>query len=92
MSSVSRVRLVMKPGALYEIRRAPGVQADLQRRARKVLEAVGGEAAGYMMSSTQGRKNPQGRWRASVFTATPKAMRQNARDNTLVRNFGAARG
>ncbi|WP_342800974.1 hypothetical protein [Nocardia sp. No.11] len=86
------MRLVMKRDALYEIRRAPGVQRDLERRARKVLAAAGGEAAGYMMSTTQGEKKPQGRWRAAVFTSNFKAIKDNARNNTLVRNFGAARG
>ncbi|MFI9507570.1 hypothetical protein [Nocardia sp. NPDC052566] len=88
----SRVRLVWKRDGLYELRRQPGVIRDLERRGRAVLAAVGGEAAGYMMSSSQGARNPQGRWRVAVFTATARAMRSNARHNTLVRNFGAARG
>lgn len=89
---MSNFRLVMNRGALYDIRRAPRVQADLVARARAVAEGCGGAEAGYLVGNTQGRKNPQGRWRATVFTSTVKAMVDNRRNNTLVRNFGRARG
>lgn len=78
--------------ALYDLRRAPGVRADLERRGRAVLEACGGTAKGYMMSSFQGAKHPQGRWHVNVFTATPYAMASNMKHQTLVRAFKAARG
>ena len=87
-----RMRLVIKRDAMYELRRAPQVQIELVRRARRVAEACGGAAAGYLMSSSQGRKNPQGRHRAAVYTATAKAMIDNRRNNTLVKNVGRARG
>ncbi|MBF6189426.1 hypothetical protein [Nocardia farcinica] len=89
--ATSDTRLVMKPGALYQLRREPGVRADLERRGRAVLSRCG-EAAGYMMTSGQGAKRPQGRWRVAVFTANVTAMVDNRRHNTLVRAFGAARG
>ncbi|WP_043673577.1 hypothetical protein [Nocardia vulneris] len=89
---MANFRLVMKRDALYKIRSEPGVRQDLERRGRAILGAAGGEAAGYMMSSRQGAKSPQGRWQVSVFAATAVAMRQNAQDNTLVRAFGAANG
>lgn len=85
------VRLVMKPNALWQLRREPGVRADLERRGRAVLRQCG-EANGYMMSSSQGQKAPQGRWRVSVFTSNAMAMVDNRRHDTLVRAFGAARG
>ncbi|MGY2019398.1 hypothetical protein [Nocardia gipuzkoensis] len=85
-------RIEMKQGALYELRRAPKVRQDLERRARAVQDACGGPAAGYLMSSTQGAKKPQGRWRTAVFTANIEAMLDNRRNNTLVRAFRAARG
>lgn len=89
---MSDVRIEIKRGALYDLRREPGVRQDCERRARAVLQAAGGEAAGYMMSSSQGAKRPQGRWRAAVFTSNFDAILDNARNNTLVRAFGAARG
>lgn len=78
--------------AFHDIRTSPGVRADLERRGRAVLQACGGTAAGYAMSSYLGSKRPQGRWQISIYTATPRAMASNAKHNTLVRNFGAARG
>lgn len=88
----SGTRVVIKRGALYDLRREPGVRADCERRARAVLNAAGGEHMGYMMSSTQGAKKPQGRWRAAVFTSNFKAIKDNAQHNTLLRSLGAARG
>jgi hypothetical protein len=85
-------RLEIREGALYELRSAPGVQAELERRARAVLEACGGEAAGYALSSGQGAKRPQGRWRTAVYTSNLNARVDNARNQTLIRNFGAASG
>lgn len=82
----------MKPGALYKLRSEPGVIAELERRGGAILRRCGGERAGYMMASRQGKKKPQGRWQVTVFTATAEAMVDNQRHNTLVRNFGAARG
>lgn len=85
-------KLKINNQALYDLRRAPGVRADLERRGRAVLEACGGTAKGFMMSSFQGARKPQGRWHVQVFTATPRAMASNMKHNTLVRGFGAARG
>jgi hypothetical protein len=85
-------RIEWKPGAFYELRRAAGVRRDLEARGRAVLEACGGEAAGYVMTSEQGSRDPQGRWQVSVIAATEEARIDNGRHNTLVRNFGAARG
>lgn len=84
-------RIEMKRDALYETRRAPILRDDLERCARVVLDAAGGEAAGYMMSSSQGAKQPQGRWRTAVFTANFAAILDNRRNNTLVRAFAAGR-
>lgn len=88
----SNVEITWNLAAFKEIRRSPGVRADLERRGRQVLDACGGEAEGYGMTSHQGDARPEGRWQIEVFTKTPEAMVENARDNTLVRNFKAARG
>lgn len=71
------------------LRSAPGVVADLERRASAVKDAAGD---GFEMGSRQGAARPQGRWRTSVVTATPKAMRKNQRDNTLLRALESGRG
>lgn len=85
-------RIVFKRDAFYNLRSSPEVVRELERRGRAVLEAAGGEEAGYMMSSSQGQKNPQGRWRVAVFTSNAKSMVDNQRHNTLIRSFGAAHG
>jgi hypothetical protein len=85
-------RIEWNPNAFYEMRRAPGVIRELERRGRAVLNACGGEAAGYVMTSEQGDRSPQGRWQVSVIAATEEARIDNGRNQTLIRNFGAARG
>ncbi|MFC5789670.1 hypothetical protein ACFPPE_07355 [Agromyces tardus] len=86
------MKLVFKRDAMYDVRQQPKVRADLLARAEAVAAACGGEEAGYATSSTQGAKKPQGRWRAAVYTMTFDAILDNARNNTLVRRFGSARG
>lgn len=84
-------RFVPKMGALYEVRRMPVVKVELRKKAQKVLDAAGGHAAGYATSERQGEKRPQGRWRVNVYTATRAARRDNAQNNTLLRNLNRAR-
>ncbi|RBO82070.1 hypothetical protein [Nocardia puris] len=78
--------------AFRQLRSAPGVVADLERRGRALMNACGGEAAGYVMTSEQGARNPQGRWQVSVIAASEEARIDNGQNNTLIRNLGAARG
>lgn len=82
------IRFRWKPNALYEVRRLPGVQGEVERHASRIATAAG---SGFSWSSRQGRKNPQGRWRAIVYPDTWAARRRNARDNTLVRALGGGR-
>ncbi|WP_432678071.1 hypothetical protein ACRAJ3_25290 [Rhodococcus pyridinivorans] len=81
-------RFQWRPGALYEIRRLPGVQAEVERHASRIATAAG---AGFSWSSRQGAKRPQGRWRAIVYPDTWAARRRNATQNTLVRALGGGR-
>lgn len=88
----SNVRIEWNLDGFKEIRHAPGVVADLERRGDAILNACGGEAEGYGMVSHQGAARPEGRWQIEVGTVTPEAMVENARENTLIRNLGAASG
>ncbi|NKU16393.1 hypothetical protein GS928_25515 [Rhodococcus hoagii] len=54
------------------------------------MAAAAGE--GFEWSSQQGARNPQGRWRAIVYAATPAAFKKNAQENTLVRVLGSVKG
>lgn len=74
----------MRKSAHEELRRLPKVKADLKRRADNIAAACGD---GYVANSGEGKT----RSRASVVTATGKAMRDNAKNNTLVRNLDAGR-
>lgn len=73
----------------YQIRSAPGVRRELERRAMGIARTCNRESRsnGYRMSSRQGAKSPYGRWRTTVITATGKAMRHNAETQALVRHL-----
>ncbi len=77
----------------YDLRRAPGVIADLESRGKRVLKAVDPKGSiGYATSSTQGQKRPQGRWIVTVYTKSRYAKRHNVKHNALVKALDAARG
>lgn len=72
-----------RPG-FEDLRRSPGVEGDLRRRAEAIAAACGD---GYVAESGQGAT----RARAAVITATGKAIRDNATRNTILRNLGQGR-
>lgn len=82
------MRIKWNNQGFYDIRHAPGVQRDLNNRAARIAAAAGD---GYRTSSMQGARKPQGRWRATVITATYKAKRDNAKNNTLLRSLDRGR-
>lgn len=85
---MARAKIVWKPNALYEVRSMPGARAEVNGLAARMAAAAGD---GFEWSARQGRKAPQGRWRAIVFPATYQARRRNASDNVLVRVMGSVR-
>lgn len=70
--------------AFEQIRRSPGVAADVDSRAARIAAAAG---TGFEAGSFEGKS----RHRASVITATPKARARNAKRNTLLRSIDAGR-
>lgn len=70
--------------AFRELRLEPGVIADLEKRAEAVAAAAGD---GYEASAMAGKN----RGRASVITANYAAIRDNARNQTLLRSLDAGR-
>lgn len=77
---MSKVRFEWNRKAFEQIRRDPKVLAFLDELAQEKAEAAG---EGYESSSMQGKT----RARSSVITATGKAMRDNAKNDTLLRVF-----
>lgn len=84
------IRVKHKVGGYYKLRSSGGVQAFLVGAAEKVasranaqLKGKGGK--GFVTSSRQGAKRPQGRWRTSVAAVSPYAKRHNAKHNTLLK-------
>ena len=84
-----------------EIRRTPKVLAEVERVALHIAAKAG---KGYKFSAQQGVKGPspswnkrqgpgyQGRARAIVYPDTFRAMRDNAKNNTLVKIMGGPGG
>ncbi|MCH9731609.1 MAG: hypothetical protein K0U84_18365 [Actinomycetia bacterium] len=89
------MKIKWRKGAFYDVRRLPKVVATLERSAERIAEHANGMGGtgdgGYMTGSQQGRRAPQGRWRASVVTATGPTIVDNARNNTLVKSMDAGK-
>ena len=79
------MRIKWRLKGFRELRQQPGVEADLDQRARRIAEAAG---AGFDVLPAQ-----MGRTRARRLVAprTAKAISDNARHNTLIRSLDAGR-
>lgn len=77
---MAKTRIKWNVKAFRELRLEPGVIADLGERAEAVASAAG---PGYEASTFEGKN----RGRASVITADYAAMRDNARNQTLLRSL-----
>lgn len=87
-------RVKLNQSGFHQLRSAPGVKANLEKRAERVASAANAtnEEALYESGSQQGAKRPQGRWRATVVTANAAAMASNAKHNTLIKSLEAGHG
>ncbi|MDO8308565.1 MAG: hypothetical protein Q7V58_09470 [Actinomycetota bacterium] len=79
-----KVTVRLHRARVRELLKSPEVLADLTRRAEAIAAAAG---EGCEVDSAVGRT----RARASVRTATPEAVRAEARDKILTRAIGAGR-
>lgn len=80
------VRIKHNPQGYYDLRREPGVVAELEAKAQEICDRANTEGKGtYAVGSQQGMRRPQGRWRATVVTADYRAMIDSAKHNTLIR-------
>lgn len=95
-----QVRFRWKNGSFYHLRNTPQVVGALEAIGRRITDEANAALPpadprksrkpdpGYMMSSRQGRRNPQGRWHVRVFTASNHAKAEEARNNHLNRILG----
>ena len=81
---MASVQLKLNGKGIQDLLKAPGVQADLERRGRAVAAAAG---EGHEVTARVGKT----RARVSVRTATPEAMVAEATDRTLSADIDAAR-
>lgn len=79
------MKVKMTAGWRKPLLKAPGVRADIRRRADKIARAAG---PGFVAEVYDGTP----RWRASVRTDTYEAMVDEAENRTLTRAFDAGRG
>jgi hypothetical protein len=93
---MTRVKIVMTPGALRKIRYLPSTARMLEVHGRRVesqanssLGASTDEQQGFRMSSQPGARRPYGRHRVSVAAVTPHAKRHDRKHNTLIRALGS---
>lgn len=88
---MSKFTVRHKVDGYYELRRAPGVRADLEARGRRVQAAASRDGGTYEMGSRQGMKKPQGRWRVDVRTGDYRTRVKNNKHNSLLRALDSAR-
>lgn len=86
------VQVKLRHGAMYDLRRSPEVRAHLESLGARVASVANARGKGkYVVSSRQGARKPQGRWRVTVGTGDFRAVRDNHRNQTLLRALDAAR-
>ena len=87
------MKIKWNKNALYEVRRLPTVVKALDGVAERIADRANEqlEETGYFTGSRQGARRPYGRWAASVVTGTGEAMRDDAKNNTLLRELNASR-
>jgi len=82
------IRLKWNRSAMYDLRRDAELVKYLEAAGtilRDEANATLPENTGYKMASSQGRKNPQGRWAVRVYTSSNHAKNSNAKHQTLLR-------
>lgn len=79
---MAKSRIKWNIAGFRQLRLEPGVIADLGERGDRIADAAG---SGYEASTYEGRN----RGRASVITADYDAIRDNAKNQTLLRSLDA---
>jgi len=87
------VKTKWRDDGLYEMRSLPKLVALLEGVTEKIADRANEQLdeEGYFTGSRQGVRRPYGRWRTSVVTGTGEAMRDDAKNNTLLRELNGSR-
>ena len=80
-------RIKWRIKGFVELRKEPGVLADLDERAHDIARAANRSSPGYIPSSQIGKR----RSRASVITGDAESMIDNAKNQTLLRSLDSGR-
>lgn len=84
---MTRDKLVFNEKALRALRKDPAVIRDLEKRARRIAAAAGGEKMGYKVTILE-LEDPRG---AVSVMATGRAAAHNRKRNSLMRAIDAGR-
>jgi len=84
---VARATIKWKRGVFAEIRTLPRVLSELDSMADAIANRAGDGFESRSAAPTGGKI----RGRAAVITASARAMRRNARDQTLLKSMDAGR-
>lgn len=82
-----RVKIQWKRGVFAEIRTLPAAMSELDSMADAIANRAGDGFAARPAEKTGGKV----RGRAAVVTVTARAMRRNAREQTLLKSMDAGR-
>lgn len=84
---MSTVKVKMTRAQRADLLRSDFVGREIQRRTLAIHAAAGGDAAGYRADVATNTR----RVRGAVYTYEYKAIKDNARNNTLIRSMDAGR-
>ena len=87
------MKIKWRNDSLYEMRSLPKLVALLENISGNIADRANEQLdeEGYFTGSRQGARKPYGRWRTSVVTGTGEAMRDDAKNNTLLRELNGSR-
>ena len=87
-------KLTLNNKGFYELRKDPAVVKMLEGIANDAADACNADAASngysgaeYAAGSIQGKKKPFGRWFTSVITTNGEAIRDNHKNDTMLKNI-----
>lgn len=84
---MNKVNIRMTAAQRTKLLRSAAVEAEIRRRTNAIHAAAGGDAAGYRAETAVNTRRARG----AVYTYDLKAVKDNAKNNTLVRSLEAGR-